>query len=170
MQEKAKEILGKICEKGNRISFQKMGDMRYVGQGFEIGVLLPDKVDMTTIELIKDKFYEAYKETYGRSVTDVPVEVVNWRLVATTSPLFEKLVPALQVPDQTPVKGTRNIYAPSQHETWPATVYDHYLLKPGTVISGPAVIEQKECTTVLWPWDKATVDDYQSLYVTVGEM
>ena len=39
---------------------------------------------------------------------------------------------------------------------------------PGDVIEGPAVIEQLDATTLLFPGDRATVDPYLNLTVELA--
>jgi N-methylhydantoinase A len=48
-------------------------------------------------------------------------------------------------------------------------IYDRGRLQPGDVISGPAVIEQFDSTTVLCPGDRLRVDNAGNLVVTVGQ-
>ncbi len=45
-------------------------------------------------------------------------------------------------------------------------VYDRGLLRPGNVISGPAIIEQMDATIVVLPGQRATVDPRRSLALT----
>jgi N-methylhydantoinase A/oxoprolinase/acetone carboxylase beta subunit len=46
-------------------------------------------------------------------------------------------------------------------------VFDRYALAPGAEVAGPAIVEERESTTVLPPGTTATVDDYASLIVTL---
>jgi N-methylhydantoinase A len=48
-------------------------------------------------------------------------------------------------------------------------VYDRYRLAPGATLVGPAIVEEREATIVLWPDDRARVDEYRNLLVTLGE-
>jgi len=41
-------------------------------------------------------------------------------------------------------------------------------LQPGTAIEGPAVIEEKTSTTVLYPGQRAVVDAYLNIEVEVA--
>ena len=70
--------------------------------------------------------------------------------------------------DAAPLKGEREVFF---HETGfaPCSVYDRYALKAGFELSGPAVIEERESTTVIGPGAAATVDQYLNLIVTLGE-
>jgi N-methylhydantoinase A/oxoprolinase/acetone carboxylase beta subunit len=42
-------------------------------------------------------------------------------------------------------------------------VYDRYDLAAGTSLTGPAIVEERESTTVLPPGVTATVDEYANL-------
>ena len=42
-------------------------------------------------------------------------------------------------------------------------IYDRTRLAPGDLINGPAVIEQLDSTTVVWPHQTARVDEYSNL-------
>jgi N-methylhydantoinase A/oxoprolinase/acetone carboxylase beta subunit len=47
-------------------------------------------------------------------------------------------------------------------------VFDRYALGPGLTLVGPAIVEERESTTVLPPGTLATVDDYANLIVELG--
>ena len=47
----------------------------------------------------------------------------------------------------------------------PCAVYSRYSLKPGMTVDGPAVVEEREYTTVIGPSGRATVDKYLNLIV-----
>jgi N-methylhydantoinase A/oxoprolinase/acetone carboxylase beta subunit len=40
-------------------------------------------------------------------------------------------------------------------------------LRPGMTLEGPAIIEEREATAVIWPGDRARVDEYQAIVVTI---
>jgi N-methylhydantoinase A len=45
--------------------------------------------------------------------------------------------------------------------------YDRALLKPGNRIEGPALIEEHASTTVIYPKDVLTVDDFGNLHIEI---
>ena len=47
-------------------------------------------------------------------------------------------------------------------------VYDHYRLRVGAQITGPAIVEQRESTCVIGPADVARTDQWRNLMITVG--
>jgi N-methylhydantoinase A len=50
-----------------------------------------------------------------------------------------------------------------------APVYRRSLLEPGVKIEGPAVLEEKTSTTVLYPGQRARVDDHLNIEVELEE-
>jgi N-methylhydantoinase A len=46
-------------------------------------------------------------------------------------------------------------------------IYDRYRLAAGTSLVGPAIVEERESTTVLPPGITATVDEYANLLVEI---
>ena len=47
-------------------------------------------------------------------------------------------------------------------------VFDRYRLGAGAIVTGPAIVEERETTVVLLPGDVARVDPYGSLVVDLG--
>ena len=68
------------------IEVRRSADMRYVGQGFEIRVELPDvPFDERMASRIEEAFETEYQRLYGRLCAGVPIESVHWR-VAVSGP------------------------------------------------------------------------------------
>src|SRR6202008_3853003 len=49
-----------------------------------------------------------------------------------------------------------------------AAVYDRYALEPGDCVEGPAIVEEREATTVVPPGDRLTVDAHRNLRIAVA--
>jgi N-methylhydantoinase A/oxoprolinase/acetone carboxylase beta subunit len=49
-----------------------------------------------------------------------------------------------------------------------ATVYDRYRIPIGKTLVGPAIVEEAEATTLLWPADRLTVDHSRNLLIQIG--
>ncbi len=64
-------------------------------------------------------------------------------------------------------KGERNVYVPEAGGFVACPVYDRYRLGAGSVVVGPAIVEERETTVVLLPGDRAMVDEYANLIVDV---
>jgi N-methylhydantoinase A len=146
--------------------------MRYAGQGHEIRVDLPDgEFDCSFAAQSVARFQEAYEQVYGYRDSAARVEVVDWYLTATLpnagSGLREKPV----LPDKagTALRSSRKAYFPEKGGFVDCAVYDRYALARGEVISGPAIIEERESTVVVLPGESASVSDHGNLVIMVGD-
>jgi N-methylhydantoinase A/oxoprolinase/acetone carboxylase beta subunit len=64
-----------------------------------------------------------------------------------------------------PLRGSRRVWFAETGGYVEAAVYDRYVLRAGATIAGPAVIEERESTTVIGPGGLGRVDDVGSLEV-----
>jgi N-methylhydantoinase A len=143
-------------------------DARYVGQNFELAISLGSADPLPGADTIKQRFFAEHERAYGFHNPADPIEIVNFRLIA---------VGRLRQPATRPGE-PRNGGAPDANEyrmVWflpdqaqDTPIYDRSLLMPGDTIQGPAVIEQLDATTLLFPGDRATVDPYLNLNVELA--
>lgn len=148
----------------------KTADMRYRGQGFEINVSVPahpfTEGDRDTVTAT---FQKVYRESYGRSVEDAPIECINLRMLVTAS-LPPVQIERVELKEQgDALKGERRAYFGHKGGYVKCPVYDRYRLLPGAEIEGPALIEERECTIVVGPPCRATVDDYLNIIMGFRE-
>ena len=143
-----------------QISITCQLEARYFGQTHEIVVVLPNNNLTELFSDVRSLFEKRYSEVYSFAAIDAPIEIINWKVIASgTEPVF-KMSYGLQVDDKqksNPVKGKREVYiGPSGYELAP--VYDRYLLSKGMEINGPAIIEERESTCFITPGSRAVVD------------
>ncbi|APG94028.1 N-methylhydantoinase A (plasmid) [Sinorhizobium americanum] len=125
-------------------------DMRYVGQGHEITVALPER-GLPREEFLKqllDNFSRLYRELFGRTVA-ASVEVITWRLRASGEKDQVTRPHEAEVADAR--KGSRQVYFQEIGSFTETLVYDHYKLPVQQAITGPAIVEQRESTAVVGP-------------------
>ncbi len=156
-------------ERAEGCRFVHSADMRYVGQGYEIRVLLPGRpLVPEDAPLLAAAFQSEYRALYGRSDGAERVEVVNWRMEArlaneeTATGAFSKGVGEA-------LKGTRIAYFPEAGGFGDCNVLDRYLLAPGQKVTGPAVIEERESTTVVLPRQAVEVHQAGHLILSAAE-
>jgi N-methylhydantoinase A len=154
-------------EAANR-NFDIVLDARYVGQNFELAIGLGNADPLPDAEHIKQRFFAEHERAYGFHNPADPIEVVNFRLIA---------VGKLRQPAGRPAEPRKSgkAEAASRRKVWFAAeaaedtpVYDRAALMPGDAIAGPAVIEQLDATTLLFPGDRASVDPYLNLLVDIA--
>lgn len=141
-------------------------DMRHVGQGHEITVVLPDR-KLPKEEFLKqllDNFFKLYKELFGRTVA-ASVEVITWRLRASGEKDQVTRPHETQVADAK--KGSREVYFQELGKYTETSVYDHYKLPVGHEIKGPAIVEQRESTAVVGPSGVFHVDARGNLVINI---
>jgi N-methylhydantoinase A len=160
LEQMRKEGLGQ-----ESVTLMRMADVRYLGQGFELEVLVGTG-EITTEELdgIYERFHESHRRLYGYDQRDSQMEIVNLRLTAIAPMPQPKLEAASLDGAQDPpeaVKARRTVYFKNTAAETP--IYDRTKLSSGDAISGPAIIEQLDSTTVVWPDQTAKVDAYGNL-------
>jgi N-methylhydantoinase A len=168
MKEKGLATLQEAGIAPEDVFFTQTADMRYAGQGYEIEVPVPNgELSASTVDELRNSFYQTYEALFDRKVSDVPVEAVNWRLTASGPPPEAEMnahTSEVQNLDAA-LKGSRQVYYPDVEDFLAASVYDHYKLYSGAEFSGPAIVEQRESTTVLGPGDLVRVDPYLNLII-----
>ena len=171
MAEEGRKVLESSGLSAREITYQRTADMRYVGQGHEVSVALPDGV-LSAIHLqpISVAFDETYRSLYGRKGPDVPLEVINWRVVASgPRPEMNFKLPRDSASGSDMRKGSRRAYFPERADYLDTAVYDRYALKPGMQFAGPAIVEERESTLIIGMQGKALVDDRLNVIVELGD-
>jgi N-methylhydantoinase A len=125
-------------------------DMRYFGQGAEVPIAFPyKKIDKGMAEQIERMFEESYKRLYGRTVPGARPQVITWRLTGRAQAEGRHFEWAAERPKAKEKRSARSIFLPLKKAYGEAPVYERYSLAPGTVLGGPLVLEERECTVVV---------------------
>ena len=147
---------------------ERSADMRLVGQMHDISVPLPlTEISEADLPAIRDAFVRAYSARFAEPFSGARFEAVNFRVrVAGPTPKLALTGAAGGGDVAHKIKGTRICwFDDGSHET---AVFDRYALRPGDEIPGPAIIEERESTTVVGPTDSVTVDAGLNLAVRTG--
>ncbi len=124
--------------------------MRYSGQGWEIPVPLPHKVFAAEDDsLILEAFEDAYRGLFGRIIDGLACEITNWSLTVSTV-----LPDAVQVDSH--VSGNaatalrnRRFYDAAERRMVDAQEIAREDLTPGRCADGPAIVVERETTTIV---------------------
>jgi N-methylhydantoinase A len=146
--------------------------LRYLGQGHEIRVDLPEfAVGANTIAELIQRFELAYSAKYGYRQAGAAVEAVDWYLVAA--------LPAAAAGGKrtqswrgqatgSARRGTRQAYFPELGGYIDCAIFERGALGEGEAVEGPGIIEEAEATTVLLPGSRAVVSARGHLVLAVG--
>lgn len=146
--------------------FIRQVDMRYVGQSYELTVLLPNgQLGPSEIERVLADFHGEHDRAYGYSASEEPAEFVNLRLTAVGNIAKPRLreLRGSRLGASSAQKGTRPVYFAEGGGYVSCPIYNRYLLGSGINIEGPAVVEEMDSTTVIHPGYRAKVDRFGNL-------
>ena len=123
--------------------------MRYVGQGHEIVVPLPQR-DLTAADagLLRDAFNREYVALFSRTIPHAEVEILTWSLTVSTVPERAAAAACAVSAVDAPINaGRRRLFDPETENAMEVPVYWRPDLAPGVRICGPAIIAEDETTT-----------------------
>ncbi len=140
-------------------------DVRYFRQGYEFALALdPDRLRDGGLADLAERFSIAHERLYGFRL-EQPVEVVNLRAVGEGR--VEKIAYPKQQPGEADatasiIEQNRVFFDGNFHNT---NVYDREKLEAGNRITGPAILSQRDSTTVIHPGHQGEVDEYLNLLI-----
>lgn len=150
------------------IEIERSLDMRYAGQGYEITMPLPAALGEGALLQLRGAFDEAHRQMFGHTAPNEPVEIVSYRLrgIGRVSPvkLPSFVAQGLKVEDA--IRERRPMRFDGQTVECP--VYQREKLDIGVSFTGPAVVDQLDCTTVIFPGQTARVDAHKNIVITIG--
>ncbi len=150
------------------IRVERAADMRLVGQVHEITVPLPGgTLDETRLEEIRAAFAGVYAARYTSVFPGAQIEAISFRVrVVGPEPTLSLTRAGADAAGRPKRKGSRRCYFDG---TWhEAGVWDRYALQEGDRLAGPAIVEERESTTVVPPGDVLTVDATGNLRIAVA--
>lgn len=138
-------------------------DMSYLGQIHPLRVPIEAGWD---VGRIVEAFRQAYRAENGNDLGDIPTMIVSLRTVVQG--VREGGGRKLETPPERPAPNpatTRQVYFGGWRDT---PIHRRETLLPGMTLSGPAIVEQPDTTTVIEPGMRARVDAYGNLLVEVS--
>src|ERR671910_299324 len=163
--EQAKADLHGEGFRDSEIKMEPYLDLRYAGQGYELTVPCPmPPLSKDDLALMRARFDTVHEQNSGHKAETEPVELVSLRLISLGIVPQAKLSPG-RVSGRTVEQaetGTRKVFFGKQHGMLNTQVYSREVLEPGHRLSGPAIVEQLDTTTVIHPEQEVTVDDYRN--------
>ena len=141
----------------------RLADLRYRHQGFELTVPWPER----SVDALIARFHARHEKLYTYALADAPVEIVTLRVAAAgrvrrlALPPVGRRRPARRRPPR-----RRVFFAGAGWRHCPCI--ERESLGAGAVVTGPAIVEQLDSTTVIAPGQRATVDGVGNLILRVG--
>ncbi|WP_232476094.1 hydantoinase/oxoprolinase family protein [Flavisphingomonas formosensis] len=140
---------------------------RYVGQGYEIPVPLPARRlgEGDEAEILA-AFERAYRDQYGGVTIAWPVEILTWRVsvqTRETEPVRLAQTAASRTVDPA---GYREVIDPASGTAERFGLFRREALRPGDRFAGPALVIERETTSVVSPAFDGAIDGHGYIVLT----
>jgi N-methylhydantoinase A len=138
--------------------------MRYVGQGHEIAVELPNR-RLTAADLagLRQAFETDYAGLFERPIPGAAIEVLSWSVLATTEPRHPPRVAEVTRKPAGQAFGSRRFFDGRAGQAIEIPLYRRDQMAPGATIAGPAVIAEDETSTFVSTSFDAYIDGAGSI-------
>ncbi|MDF5752404.1 hydantoinase/oxoprolinase family protein [Spongiactinospora sp. TRM90649] len=164
LEEEAAAALAREGFPRDRQVYARSADLRYYGQAYEVRVPAPaGPIDEEWRTAVLDGFHRAHERLYGYAYRDDPRHAVEWVNLRVSGigpirrPAMRRLAAGSGPPSAPPA---RTVF----FDTWcEAPILRRADLGAGTVITGPAVIEEYGSTLPVHPGFTATADEHANL-------
>jgi N-methylhydantoinase A len=140
--------------------------MRYVGQGYEVAVSLPDLGALSETRL-RSSFEEVYQTLYGRIIPRMDIEILSWTLaLQTPAPTSKQSMQPLSSHQPMPVAESKYFDADGALDV---PIFRRESFSLDTKVSGPLLIVEEQTTTVVPPGVDVEVLTDGALSLTLGD-
>ena len=117
-----------------------------------------DRLPVPSPQVLRSRFLAVHESAYGYASPDDPIEIVNVRLTARGRLLEEPEADASGEPGPLPEPFERRLVRFTAGTLHDCPVYEREALEAGHVLTGPAIVEQLDSTTPIFPDDRAVVN------------
>jgi len=171
LEELASQARKDLAEEGfshDKAEIEYALDMRYAGQGYEITLPCNAPLAPGGLAQLRSAFDEEHRKMFGHTAPQEPVEIISYRVRGIGR------VPPVELPKFAPtgaplagaIREMR--IARFNGASVECPVYQRELLDVGAIFSGPAIVDQLDCTSVIPPGQHVRVDEYRNMIITIG--
>jgi N-methylhydantoinase A len=162
-----RKALDDMIEEGfpeGEVTLTRFADAKYPAQIHELTVPLSAEGSLTEAHIseMAEAFHDLHERMFSYSVRHSSVDLFHWRVIAhraVKSPQTPELPETGATADKAR-KGARRVYFSDISEYRDTNIYDGDVLERGMIVGGPAVVEQRNTTVVVFPGQKLEVNAY----------
>ncbi|WP_342364253.1 hydantoinase/oxoprolinase family protein [Terrarubrum flagellatum] len=149
---------------GAPVRERRVAFMRYVGQGHEITVELPNRgLTRDDLATLRASFEKDYANLFERPIPGAAIEALSWSVLATTEPRNPARVADVARKPAGKADASRTFFDGRAGKTVEIPLYRREQMAPGATISGPAVIAEDETSTFVSTSFDAHIDGAGSI-------
>ena len=131
-------------------------DLRYRGQEYTLSIPSPWPFDDAARNFVLQRFHAAYLERYGHNNVAESVELVSVRVNAVGRSVMPARVLTRVGGDLKARTTVRTVFSSG---AFSSQVFERDDLGPGALLSGPCIVEEQGCTTLVPPgWSASVVE------------
>jgi N-methylhydantoinase A len=173
LEDEARAVMADTGLKLENAVIRRLADGRFMGQGFDLVVTLPDGPyddGADSRRRLTGAFETAYREKFALTPPGVPVEFLNIRVAVRAPVSGSEVVLQGQRGEgaASARKGSRPAYFHEAGGFVDTAVYDRQRLGVGDELAGPAVVEEEGSTLVVGPGWVASVAPTGNIIVSVA--
>ena len=161
----------KMCNDGVEVAestTEYLAEMRYVGQSHQLEISMGCELHESSVGEAVALFNETHLNTYNHNDPNANCEFVMLRSVHRREPEEKSLLEVASTTNaQAPSSISRAICTSASQGFVNVPVFQRSDLPSGFELTGPAVIEQADTTTLIYDEHFARVDDYGNLLIEV---
>jgi N-methylhydantoinase A len=151
-----------------RVETQRSAGMRYRGQSYEVSVPVPALGAIEAVAALARRFHDAHHRRYGHMAEREAIEIVNFEVTGVGLIPKPTLKPFSSGPGGVlPAPCAERMIHLDAVDAVSVPIYRRNELAPDTILEGPAVIEEKTSTIVLYRGQTARVDNHLNIAVEV---
>jgi N-methylhydantoinase A len=149
-----------------RIEVRRWVDVRYVGQGHELAIALPEgPLDERAIEQLREAFESRYERQYGMRIAGVALEFLTWTVSASAQAPALPARPHAPEPTPAQAQAQRQVFDAHTGQWLMHPVYARTALAVGAWLDGPALVAEEQTTTVVPQGWRASLDGLGHLHL-----
>jgi N-methylhydantoinase A len=135
---------------GAKLQAHRVVEMRYLGQGHEISMLLPaGKLTAAHAKKLRAAYEARYERQFGLRIPDVPVEFLTWSVNVSTFSVDKKNSNSKARGSKTISKEKRMVFDPASGKRESLPMYLRKDLAAGASFAGPALVAEPQTTTLV---------------------
>ena len=135
---------------GAPLETRRAVEMRYLGQGHEISVPLPDgALAAGAAQSLRADYEARYERQFGLRIADVPVEFLTWSVNVSAAAANREPFSFLAGGKNAAAGKKQMVFDPGAGKRESIPVHNRNSLQPGTRLAGPALVAEPQTTTLV---------------------
>ena len=141
--------------------------MRYRGQSYEVTIPAKSIASRVDIDALAGVFHDAHKRRYGHMAENEVIEIVNFKVVAIGPIPKPELVPRRRERPPAQAAGASHGLVRVRWRALDARMAARRSRR-GASFVGPAIVEEKTSTIVIYPGQTARIDGYLNIEIDLA--